>query len=62
MPTIEHITVNNTAYDIGGTNYSAGTGIDITNDTISVNCILYGTSDPTSSVGNDGDIYIKYES
>lgn len=23
--------------------------------------ILYGTTDPTSSQGNDGDLYIKYE-
>ena len=29
--------------------------------TLTVPQILYGTTDPTSSQGNDGDLYIKYE-
>ena len=29
--------------------------------TLTVPQILYGTTGPTSSQGNDGDLYIKYE-
>lgn len=50
-------------------NLQAGNGITITTTgsnantvkTISTAAILSGTSDPTSSQGEDGDLYIKYE-
>lgn len=52
------------AYDLANGKQSpltAGTGIDITSNTISVTNIRYGTSAPSASEGNNGDIFIVYE-
>ena len=43
------------------TTYTAGDNIEIVNNVISTpNEVLSGQSDPSSSVGNDGNVYYKY--
>ena len=49
---------------VSGTNIKTVNGNSLLgsgNITISSVTVLYGTTDPTSSQGSDGDIYIKYE-
>lgn len=45
---------------LSGKQFYANSGVRTTG-TLVVPQILYGTTDPTSSQGSDGDLYIKYE-